>query len=82
MTVADVDLSVNGAILKQDGKQLNLEILSPEGLSISLISLDPPPLELDKTIKNLKRIEIRIPAWTIENSRCKIRLRLYDTNLH
>jgi len=77
MTVAVVEMSVNGAILKQDGKQLNLEILSPEGLSISVISLDPPPLELDKTIKNLKRIEIRIPAWTIENNRCKIRVRMY-----
>ena len=81
MTVAEIEMSVNGAILKQDGKQLNLEILSPEGVSISVISLDPPPLELDKTIKNLKRIEIRIPAWTIENNRCKIRIRLYNTDL-
>jgi hypothetical protein len=82
MTLSDVEKTVNGAILKQDGKQLNLEILSPEGLSISVISLDPPPLELDKTIKDLKRIEIRIPAWTIENNRCKIRVRLYNDNLH
>ena len=80
MTVAEVEMAVNGAILKQDGKQLNLEILSPEGLSISVISLDPPPLSIDKTIEDLKRIEIRIPAWTIENNECNIRVRLYNIN--
>jgi len=77
MTVADVKITENGAILKQEGKQLYLEILSPGNLNVSVLSLDPPPLLIDKTIKGLKRIEIRIPAWTIENSRCKIRVRLY-----
>jgi len=76
MTVAEVEMTEKGAILKQDGKRLDLEILSPENLQISLISLDPPPLEIDKTIKGLKRIEIRIPAWTVNNNKCNIRVRL------
>ena len=76
MTVADVKMTDKGAILKQDGKQLHLEILSPDDLHVSVISLDPPPLEIDKTIGNLKRIEIRIPAWTVKNEECNIKVRL------
>jgi len=76
MTVADVDITDNGAILKQDGKQLHLEILSPDDIHVSLISLDPPPLEIDKIIRNLKRIELRIPAWTVKNEECTIKVRL------
>jgi hypothetical protein len=77
MTIADIEFTERGAILKQDGKQLNLEILSPDSLSVSVISLDPPPLKLDKTIKDLKRIEIRVPAWRVKNNRCNIRVRLF-----
>ncbi|MEX1241194.1 MAG: heparinase II/III family protein [Cyclobacteriaceae bacterium] len=76
MTVADVVLVKNGAILKQDGKELRLSILTPENLNISIISLDPPPMEIDKSINNLKRLEIRIPAWTIENGNGTLRVRL------
>jgi len=76
MTVADVVLVKNGAILKQDGKELRLSILTPENLNISVISLDPPPMEIDKSIDNLKRLEIRIPAWTIENGNGTLRVRL------
>jgi hypothetical protein len=76
MTIADVVPVKTGAILKMNGKQLNLEILSPAGLQFSVISLDPPPLEIDKTIKKLKRIEIRVPAWTLENGEGIIRVRL------
>jgi hypothetical protein len=75
MTVADVQLTNNGAVLTQEGKELLLEIEAPEGLVFSVISLDPPPLEIDKTIKNLKRIEINIPAWTINNNQVKILVR-------
>ena len=54
---------MGGAILKQGGKQLKLENLSHPQLDVSIISLDPPPLALDKTIEGLKRIEIRMPAY-------------------
>jgi hypothetical protein len=76
MTVADVIPVKNGAILKQDGKELNLSILTPDDVNISVISLDPPPLEIDKTIENLKRIEIRISAYTVKNGNGLIQVRL------
>jgi len=78
MTVAEVEMTEKGAILKQDGKRLDLEILSPDNLRVSVISMDPPPLGIDKTIKNLKRIEIRVPAWTVKNHQCIIKVRLFE----
>jgi len=76
MTTAEVQQVKNGAILKQDGKELKLSILKPGGLNISVISLDPPPLEIDKTMKGLKRIEIRVPAWILDSDYGEIRVRL------
>jgi len=76
MTTADVKLVDGGAILKQDGKELKLENLSHPDLDISIVSLYPAPLELDRQIEGLKRLEIRIPAWTIEGDNCKIKVRL------
>jgi hypothetical protein len=76
MTQADVEIVDGGAILKQDGKTLKLENLSHPDLEISIISLDPAPLELDRQIENLKRLEIRIPAWTVEGGTCNIKVRL------
>lgn len=78
MTLADVTLEKNGAILKQDGETLNLRILDSDKYNVSVISMDPPPLEIDKTIKNLKRIEIRIPAWTLENGKGSLKVRLSE----
>ncbi len=76
MTIADVEPIKGGAILKQDDKELSLSILSPGDLHVSVISLDPPPLEIDKTIENLKRIEIRIPAYTVRDKHGIIKIRL------
>jgi hypothetical protein len=76
LTQADVEIVDGGAILKQDGKTLKLENLSHPDLEISIISLDPAPLELDRQIENLKRLEIRIPAWTVEGGTCNIKVRL------
>jgi len=76
MTQAEVQPTKTGAILKQDGKNLKFEILSHPGLSVSVISLDPPPLAIDKAIENLKRIEIRIPAWAVENGKMNLKVRL------
>ena len=76
MTVADVLPVKNGAILRQDGKELKLSILAPEAVKISIISLDPPPLAIDKTIDNLKRIEIRLPAYLFPNKEGAIQVRL------
>jgi hypothetical protein len=76
MTTAEVKIMDGGAILKQDGKTLKLENLSHPELSVSIISLSPAPLELDRQIDGLKRLEIRIPAWTVKDSNCNIKVRL------
>ena len=76
MTTADVITTERGAILKQEGKQLNLTILSPNNVKISTIMMDPPPLKLDKKIKHLKRVEIRIPAYLFQERKGSISVRL------
>jgi hypothetical protein len=76
MTTAEVDITEDGATLTQDGKQLNLENLSHPELMVSVISLDPPPLELDRQIDGLKRLEIRIPAYLMSEDGETIRVRL------
>jgi hypothetical protein len=76
MTLADVEITEGGAILKQDGKTLHLQNLSHPNLRISVVSIDPAPLELDRQIEGLKRIEILIPAWTIKGDKTKIKVRL------
>jgi hypothetical protein len=76
MTTADVEVVNGGAILKQDGKTLKLQNLSHPKLAVSVVSMYPAPLKLDRQIENLKRIEIRIPAWTIENGTTLLKVRL------
>lgn len=76
MTTADVEIVKGGAILKQNGKQLKLENLSHPELGISIISLDPAPLKLDRQIENLKRIEIRMPAYLFTKEQGELRVRL------
>ena len=76
MTTADVEIIKGGAILKQDGKQLKLENLSHPELAVSIISLDPPPLKLDRKIKNLKRIEIRMPDYIFPDKQGAVKVRL------
>jgi len=78
LTTADVELVKGGAVLKQDGKSLKLENLSHPDLALSVVSLYPAPLELDRQIEGLKRIEIRIPAWTIENGKTTLKVRLSE----
>jgi hypothetical protein len=76
MTTADIEIVKGGAVLKQDGKTLKLENLSHPELQLSVVSLYPAPLELDRQIEGLKRIEIRIPAWAIENGKMNLKVRL------
>jgi len=78
MTVADVQPTKTGAILSQEGKELELTILSPPNISVSIISLDPAPLEIDKQIESFKRIEIRIPAYVVKNGIENIKVRLSE----
>ncbi len=78
LTTADVEITPSGALLKQDGKELKVENVTHPELSFSVISLDPAPMELDRQIKGLKRIELRIPAWTCKNGKDQIRIRLSE----
>jgi hypothetical protein len=81
ITAADVEITKGGATLKQDGKQLYLQNLSHPDMAVSVISLDPPPLELDRRIENLKRIEIRFPAYVFRGEgEGSIRVRLTSEN--
>lgn len=76
MTTADVELTKGGALLNQDGKKLKLENLSHPEISVSVISLYPAPLELDRQIPGLKRLELRIPAYLFKGGKGKIGVRL------
>lgn len=76
MTAAEVIPSTDGAVLRQDGKELHLKISSPEGVGLSTIMMDPPPLKLDRRIPGLKRLEIRIPAYIFTNGKGIIRVSL------
>jgi hypothetical protein len=76
MTTAEVQTVPNGAILSQAGKQLKLSILTPGNLQVSVTSFDPPPLKIDKTIPNLKRVEVIIPAHTLQDNKGKLTVRL------
>jgi hypothetical protein len=76
ITQADVEITCGGAILRQEGKRLALEILSHPEFTPSVISLNPPPLYLDPKKEGLKRLEIRFPAWIIEDDKLSIRVRL------
>lgn len=76
LTTADVEIVKDGAILKQDGKQLRLENISHPAIAVSVISLHPAPLELDRQIENLKRLELRIPTYLLENKKTTLKVRL------
>ena len=76
MTTADVKIIKGGAKLIKDGKTLILENISHPELTLSIVSLYPAPLELDRQILGLKRLEIRIPSWTIKEGKCEIKIRL------
>lgn len=76
MTIANIQPIENGVILTQDGKTLKLSVLEPNDVNVSVISLDPPPMKIDKTITGLKRIEIQIPAWVFDKEGVEIKVRL------
>ncbi|MDP3072309.1 MAG: heparinase II/III family protein [Opitutaceae bacterium] len=76
ITVADVLPEKDGVRLRQGGKELRLSFRAPQGLPVTVVSLDPPPLKLDKPIERLKRIEVTVPpaAWSGGKGRLEVRL--------
>ena len=80
MTTASVTPGKQGALLRQDGRTLRLTILAPAKAKVTVVSLDPPPLKLDKRIPGLKRIEINCPAAWFGKEGGMIRVRLSGDN--
>lgn len=78
ITTADVELTKGGAALHQNGEKLKIDNLSHPQFTLSVISLYPAPLKLDRQIEGLKRVELRIPAWTMEKGKTKIMIRLSE----
>ncbi|NND05474.1 MAG: hypothetical protein HKN87_03760 [Saprospiraceae bacterium] len=76
MTTADVSIEPGRAILRKDGKMLTIDNESHPDLMPSMISLDPPPLALDRKIEGLKRIEFRYPAYYFDGGVGQISVRL------
>jgi len=76
ITRADVEIVPGGAMLKQDGKTLKLENLGHPDLTVSIISLFPAPLELDRQIEGLKRIEFQYPTYILDDQEVNIKVRL------
>jgi hypothetical protein len=78
ITTADVELTNDGALLKQNGRTLKLENLTHPEIKLSVIALYPAPLQLDRQIPGLKRIEINIPAWTIKDRKTVLKVKLSE----
>jgi hypothetical protein len=76
MTTADVKIVPGGAELLENLKTLQVQNLSHPDFVFSVVSLDPAPLQLDRQIEGLKRIELRIPAWTVKEGKGTIKIRL------
>ncbi|MFB9057339.1 heparinase II/III family protein [Mariniflexile ostreae] len=74
ITQADVTLVKGGAILRQGGKRVTLEILSHPEFTPSVMSLDPPIFYLDKKKEGLKRLEIRFPSHLITDDELFIKV--------
>ncbi|MDZ8119186.1 heparinase II/III domain-containing protein [Pontiella agarivorans] len=76
ITAAEVERMNGGAVLRQTGKMLHLEMLSHPAAELNVVSLDPPPLKLDRRIKGLKRVEIDVPVTAGTNEIIEFRVRL------
>lgn len=76
MTTADVIPTKSGATPQQDGKSLTLSVLTPEHIKASTIMMDRPPMALDRKIDNLKKVELRIPAYIFPDKKATIKVRL------
>ena len=76
LTTADIDVTEDATFLSNQSRRLKLNNLSHPQIRPVIVSLDPPPLELDRKIDGLKRIEFRFPAEEFENGSGVIRIRL------
>ncbi len=80
VTLADVELSKGGAVLMQDGKQLELRVESSVPAKLRVGSLNPPPMTLDKQIEGFKRIEVELDVNGNSARQIELDVRLSDKN--
>jgi hypothetical protein len=83
ITTFDIKVTGEGAIISKPEyssitpqKKLFVENISHPNISMKVISLDPPPLELDRRIEGLKRLELNIPTAQIDGGELEIKVRL------
>jgi hypothetical protein len=72
MTQADAEIITDGVLLKQKGKILKVLIKQPAGAEIKVVSKNPPPLDYDMKVSDLKRLEFRFPAELLKSKGQKI----------
>ncbi len=60
LTMAAVTVQENGVWLQQEGKNLFIRMLGDTPHEVRIVNLSPPPLQYDKDIPGLKRIEFRL----------------------
>ena len=75
-TIADVEFVGKDVILRQDGKVLKIENISHPSCAFSVVSLYPAPLAIDMQVEGLKRLELRVPAWMLNDGKGEIKVRL------
>lgn len=83
ITTLDVEITPEGATIYKSEyssvtpvKKLYVENISHPKIQMNVVSLDPPPLALDRRVKGLKRIELKIPSSNIEGKNLNIKVRL------
>lgn len=83
ITTLDVEITPEGATIYKPEyssvtpvKKLYVENISHPKIQMNVVSLDPPPLALDRRVKGLKRIELKIPSSNIEGKNLNIKVRL------
>lgn len=83
VTTMDVEITPEGATLSKPEyspvtpvKKLWIENLSHPEIKMSIVSLDPPPFELDRRIDGLKRIELKILSSQVKGGKLDIQIKL------
>jgi rhamnogalacturonyl hydrolase YesR len=72
MTRADAKIINGGILLSQHGKTLSVLMKQPLDAEIKVVSKNPPPLEHDMKIPDLKRLEFKISANSLKASGSRI----------
>lgn len=66
MTQSEAKITNQGFLLTQDGKTLRVDLAWPLKAKKIITSLDPPPLDYDMRVPNLKKITFIIEANTLK----------------